>query len=107
MAPFLMRLVLGGVFIHWAYKEFRNRAATGQTRILAGVEGIAGILLVIGLWTQGAALFAIADLVIRLGGRVMKKSFLTDGVNYYLILLVLALSLLVLGAGAFAFDLSL
>jgi uncharacterized membrane protein YphA (DoxX/SURF4 family) len=71
------------------------------------IEGVAGILLVIGLWTQVAALVVFVDLVIRLVERIMKKAFLTDGVNYYLVLLVMAISLMVTGAGWIAFDLPL
>lgn len=106
-APLLVRLVLGAVFIHWAYKEFRNPAATIHAKGLCVIEGVVGILIFIGLYTQGAALIAAIDLLIRLIGRVANKAFLTDGVNYYLILLILAASLLVLGPGFLAFDLPL
>ena len=75
--------------------------------VLGIIEGVAGILLVIGLWTQVAALVVFVDLVIRLVERIMKKAFLTDGVNYYLVLLVMAISLMVTGAGWIAFDLPL
>lgn len=107
LSPLLIRLVLAAVFIHWSYRGLKNPSATAKTKGIALIEGIAGILLVIGLWTQAAALVAIVDLVIRLVERIQKKAFLTDGVNYYLILLVLALSLLVTGAGWYGFDLRL
>lgn len=106
-SPLVIRLVLGAVLIHWAYRGLRASGAAAQLKALAVVEGLAGIMLVVGLWTQLAALVAAIDLLVRLIGRIMKKSFLTDGVNYYLILLVLSLSLLVTGAGWLAFDLSL
>jgi uncharacterized membrane protein YphA (DoxX/SURF4 family) len=107
LAPLIIRATLGSIFIYWAYRAFRKGPATLQTKIVAVAECIAGILLVIGLWTQVAALFAAIDLVMRLVERIRSKAFLTDGVNYYLVLLVLALSLLVTGAGFMAFDLPL
>ncbi len=107
VAPLLIRIVLGGVFLHWAYREMRTSSSGSTTKLVGIVEGIAGILLIVGFWTQGAALFALIDLIVRTFGRMQKRAFLTDGINYYLILLVLAISVLVLGAGLLAFDLPL
>ena len=104
VSPLLIRLVLGAVFIHWAYAGLRASGANGWWKLLAAVEGLAGIFAVVGLWTQLAALFLGVDLLVRIIGRITKKAFLTNGVNYYLILLVLAVSLLVTGAGWLAFD---
>lgn len=105
-APLLIRLTLGIIFIHWTYKTLRSRPDTNK-KMVAIVEGVAGLLLVIGLWTQVAALVIAIDLVIRLYGKYQTKSLLTDGINYYLVLLVLAVSLLFTGAGFVAFDLPL
>jgi len=108
LSPLLIRLVLGAVLIHWAYRGlFRATSPSVYLKALAVIEAIAGILIVLGLWTQVAAAAVAIDLVVRIVERVTKKAFLTDGVNYYLVLLVLALSLLVTGAGWWAFDLSL
>ena len=71
------------------------------------IEGVAGILMLIGLWTQGAALVIIVDLIIRLVAKIKSRSFLTDGVNYYLFMLVIAISLLLTGPGILSFDLPL
>ena len=106
-SPFIIRLTLGAVFIFWAYRSFRKQPSDAKAKLIGLIEGIAGILLVIGTWTQVAALVAIIDLLVRLVERVTKKAFLSDGVNYYLILLVLALSLMVTGAGFLARDLPL
>lgn len=104
LAPLLLRLALAAVFIYWSYRVLRTITATSAAKTLGLVEGLAGILLVIGLWTQAAALVIIVDLIIRLVGKMRQRLFLIDGVNYYLILLVIAISLLFTGAGAFAFD---
>lgn len=107
VSPLLIRLVLAAVLIHWAYKEIRNPVATVHAKGLCIIEGAAGVLLLAGLYTQGAALVATIDLFLRLIGRVTRKAFLTDGVNYYLILLIMAVSLLFTGPGFLAFDLPL
>lgn len=104
LAPFIIRLTLGLVFIISTLKTLRGHSATSLKKTTSVLEGIAAILLFAGLWTQGAALFLIIDLTVRLFGKVRAKQFLSDGVNYYLVLLVLAISLLLTGAGAFAFD---
>jgi uncharacterized membrane protein YphA (DoxX/SURF4 family) len=105
-APLLIRLTLGIILIHWTYKTLRSHPDTNK-KMVAIVEGVAGLLLVIGLWTQVAALVIAVDLVIRLFGKYQTKSLLTDGVNYYFILFILALTLLFTGAGFVAIDLPL
>ncbi len=107
VAPLIMRLALGAIFIHWAYRSFKNKNASAQKKAIGIVEGISGILLVIGLWTQVAALIAIVYLLVGIYHKISKKAFLTDGVNYYLVLLVIAVSIIVSGAGLIAFDLPL
>jgi uncharacterized membrane protein YphA (DoxX/SURF4 family) len=107
LSPLLIRLTLGGILIFHAYRVLKNSATAPRKKIVACIEALSGILLVIGLWTQVAALIVIVDLVVRLFEKIQKRAFLTDGVNYYVILLVLAVSLLVTGAGMLAFDLPL
>lgn len=107
VAPFLLRIILGCVLLHWAFREMKTSASGSTKKLIGVVEGIAGVLLIIGLAAQGAALFACIDLLVRTFERLQKRALLTDGVNYYLILLVISISILVLGAGTFAFDLPL
>jgi uncharacterized membrane protein YphA (DoxX/SURF4 family) len=107
LAPLLMRLALGSVFLFWSYKKFRGASASSQEKAVAILEALCGALIFVGLWTQAAALVAIVDLLVRIVGKITQKQFLTDGVNYYAILLVLAISLLVTGAGFLAIDLPL
>jgi uncharacterized membrane protein YphA (DoxX/SURF4 family) len=107
LAPFLIRLALGAVFIVWSYAGIKNRSAGSADKIISIVEGVAGLLLVIGLWTQGVALFTVIDLLVRIAGKIKNRQFLTAGVNYYLVVIVLALSLLFTGAGMFSIDLPL
>lgn len=107
LSPLLVRLVLGAIIIHLAYKVLRHGHLDTKNKILAYFEVLLGILLVIGLFVQGAAIFVALIFLIRIIGKIQKRAFLSDGINYYLILFVLALTLLVSGAGFLAFDLPL
>jgi uncharacterized membrane protein YphA (DoxX/SURF4 family) len=104
LSPVLIRLALGAVFVFWAYQGLRKSGSSNAFKTMSVVEGIIGILLVIGLWTQVATLIAAIGLAVSLIQKIRTKSFLTGGVNYTLILLVLAISLLVTGPGWWAFD---
>ena len=104
VSPLIIRVTLGAIFLYWAYKAVKQRPVSNDKKIVALIELVTGALLVIGLWTQAAAIAAVINLVVRLVERMQKKAFLTDGVNYYLILLVLALSLIVTGPGIWARD---
>jgi uncharacterized membrane protein YphA (DoxX/SURF4 family) len=111
LAPFLLRLVLGSVFIYWSVKTFKGSnpdiTTTSATKVLALAEIIASVLLIMGLATQGAALFLAIDLIGRLIVKIKNRAFLTGGINYYLVLFAIALSLLFSGAGDFSMDLPL
>ncbi|MDP3661381.1 MAG: DoxX family protein [bacterium] len=118
LAPFLLRVALGLVFINFGwYKLGKNRAEKAAFFESLGwkpgnyfafgfgaIELIAGILLVIGLYTQPAALVAA---LISLGALLLKRKT-TNGIEsstgFLTLLFVIALSLLVSGAGFFAFD---
>ncbi len=106
IAHLVLRLTLGIIFLFWAYKGYRG-GKTSKHLALTILEGIIGILLVAGLYTQLAALIAAIIFISRLAEKIRGESFFTDGVNYYFILLVISLSLLLTGPGFLAFDLPL
>jgi uncharacterized membrane protein YphA (DoxX/SURF4 family) len=103
-SPLLIRVVLGAVYIYWGVKRVRAAQASTGGKALGIVDCVVGLALVVGFWTQLAAALVALDLLWRSIKKVTEKAFLTEGVNYYLVLLVLALSLLVTGAGWLAFD---
>lgn len=108
LAPTLVRITLAIILIHWAYKGLSvDKKKLTPIKIVHTLEGIAGLMLFFGLWTQIGALIVIVDMIVKLYHKVTKKAFLTDGVNYYFLVLILALTLLVTGAGLFAMDLPL
>lgn len=104
LSPFLIRMTLAAVFIYSAYRALQDRKISDREKIVSAVEGIAAILLIIGLWTQAAALFLTLDLIIRLVEKIFNRAFLTKGVNYYFLLLIMAITLLLTGPGIFSID---
>lgn len=105
-APFLLRLTIGAVFALWAYGKLKKRASSQDTG-LGVVEAIIALGLILGSYTQLAALAAAVILGARLVQKIQKKAFLTDGINYYLILFIISVTLLLTGPGFLAFDLPL
>src|SRR5689334_23036755 len=121
IAPLILRLVAGYVFIDLGILAFRSereawinsfkalRVPNPRTavKILGLVEMAGGALLILGLWTQitvivlGVITFAEAYLEYR------APDLLKRNIVFYVLLLGILLSLLFSGAGAFAFDLPL
>ncbi|MEK7647077.1 MAG: DoxX family protein [Patescibacteria group bacterium] len=117
LAPFVLRLVLGTVFIVHGYpKLFKNFSETAGFFGMLGLkpakfwvlvvgitEFFGGWLLIVGLFTQVAAALIAIDMIVAILLVTRKKGF-AGGYEFDLALLAMALSLLVLGPGAFAFD---
>jgi uncharacterized membrane protein YphA (DoxX/SURF4 family) len=106
VGPLLIRLMVGITLVYFGYqKTLKKGTSSGSNAKAYGVvEIIVGLFLVIGLFTQLAALLNALILVIKLGFKVRDGAFLTDGINYYILLLVMAISLLFTGPGFFAYD---
>jgi uncharacterized membrane protein YphA (DoxX/SURF4 family) len=106
LGPFIIRVTLGITLAYFGYRKIRGHGqSSGSNSVLYGaVEIIIALFLVIGLFTQLAALLNALILVIKLAFKAKEKKLLSDGVNYYILLLVMALSLLVTGGGLPAID---
>ncbi|MFA6295456.1 MAG: hypothetical protein WC666_03460 [Candidatus Paceibacterota bacterium] len=107
--PFIIRIALGLTFLYFGYRRIKEQTQPRNARVIAYgiVETIVGILTIIGLYTQLATLIIVLILLIKLVYKIKNREFLTNGINYYLLLLAMALSLLVTGAGFIAFDMPL
>jgi uncharacterized membrane protein YphA (DoxX/SURF4 family) len=107
--PFIIRVVLGITLAYFGYQKVMKRGtSSGSNSVIYGAtEMLISIFLIIGLFTQLAALLNAVILVIKLALKAKDGKFLSDGINYYILLLVMCLSLLVTGAGFWAFDLPL
>lgn len=108
-APLIIRLVLGITLAWFGYQKVKGRGKSAGSNSLAYgiVEMLIAIFIIIGLFTQVAALLNVLILIIKLGHKVQEKAFLSDGINYYVLLLAMALSLVLTGPGILAFDLPL
>ena len=106
LAPFLIRIVLGVTLAYFGYHKMlgSGESSGSNSKIYGGVEIVVAVFLIIGLWTQLAALINAVILLIKLGWKIKEKKFLTDGVNYYILLLTMAISLIFSGAGFLAID---
>ncbi len=120
VAPFLLRVVLAFIFIGHGYpKLFNSRQKTTEffdsikikpasfwTIIVGLVEFVSGILLLIGLFTQLAAILVSIVMLVAILKVKIKQGFL-GGYDFEILILVCALSLLLLGPGIFSIDLPL
>ncbi|MBI2108978.1 MAG: hypothetical protein HYT93_02230 [Parcubacteria group bacterium] len=102
IAPFIIRLCLGFYFLLYAIRLFKNPPPVGSAHkgyILATIALLGSVFVLLGLFTQGAAIVLGLLSLYR-----MKRS---QNKILYALLFGMALSLLFSGAGLFAFDLPL
>ena len=106
LSPLIIRVVLGVTLAYFGYEKIlgNGHSSGSNSKIYGVVEMIIALFLIIGLWTQLAAILNAVILVIKLCWKIKEGKFLTDGVNYYILLLAMAISLVFTGAGAFAID---
>ena len=122
VAPFVLRIALGIPLIIGGFRKIIAKEKTPQ-RILGGIVFLSGIFLVIGLFTQAAAI--VVSLIIIASSIIMRPKFLTSETSVEIgstpvvggkhpspwaerfIKLAVAVSLILTGPGLFAFDLPL
>ncbi|MEK7200907.1 MAG: DoxX family protein [Patescibacteria group bacterium] len=121
LAPFILRVVAGSIFINLGVLLFRGEKERWLAslsalnipnpkliiKILGIIEVVSGIMLILGFYTQIAslilALLVFAESYIEYKQpEILKRNFV-----FYIILLAIVLSLLLSGAGRPAFDLPL
>lgn len=121
LAPVILRLVLGLIFIDLGILKFRSekprwissfdtlgvRPADLFVPAYALLQIIGGLLLLVGFWTQGVALAFVIFTGIELyieweAGDILKRDLV-----FYLLIFAISLSLLLTGAGAYAVDIPL
>lgn len=106
-APLLLRLALGIFLVFTSYKSLRGQISNvsrGSNIVLI----VAGIFIVLGLFTQVMALIA---LLINTATFVYKwkvvKSLSEKDIMLYVFVIVISFSLMLSGAGFYAIDLPL
>lgn len=116
IAALVLRLVLGYAIIILVWKEkagathFSLESLHGFTKLQI-CEMIVALFVIVGLFTQVAAMLALVVIVMRWNGHKRSDApgtpVTTHETLLYIVLTAIALSLLVLGAGFLAFDLPL
>jgi len=121
LSPLILRVVLGILFISLGYLELTKERERWQqvfqilklkpekiwAKVFGVVELMGGILLVLGLFTQLAALLFViigfAECYVEYRAPVVLKR----NIVFYVLITAISLSLLFTGAGFLAFDLPL
>ncbi len=122
LATGVLRMTLGLIFIWFAYEKFfRERTeriaffeklgmkpAIVFFALVTGVEFIAGIGLLVGYYTQIAALITGSLMTFATFIKLYRANVLhRNTIEFYILLATLSFALIFLGPGAFAFDLPL
>ncbi len=121
LAPFILRLVLGLIFLDLGILKFRSERARWIKSfqalhlnpaelfliIFGLIEVVGGAFLLIGAWVQISALAFVLLVGLEFFVEYKDKSVLKRDFVFYLLVLTIAISLLLSGAGAFAFDVPL
>jgi len=120
-APFLLRVVLGFVFITLGYlklkkektrwnllfEALRLKPAHLLTKIFGYIEIVGGIALIVGFSTQLVAIIFAGINLFELYVESRESALLKRDLAFYLLLTTIAVSLIFTGAGFFAFDIPL
>ncbi len=121
LGPFILRLVVGLVFIDLGMLKFKSERQSwiesfkalhlNPAGFLVGlfglIEVVGGILLLIGAYTQIAALAFVILVGLEFFVEYKNASILKRDLTFYLLVLAIAVSLLLTGAGAYALDIPL
>src|SRR4051812_37512304 len=105
IAAMLLRIVLGVTLVYFALQKIRaqGQSAGSNSTIYGYIEFIIAALLILGLFTQLAALINAFILLIKIGFKSKEDKLLSHGVNYYILLLTMAVALVLIGPGIWAF----
>lgn len=121
LAPFILRVVLGLIFIDLGLLKFKAeksrwiasfqalhlKPADILVSIFGTVQLVGGLMLIVGLYTQIAALAFVILSGMELYIEYKDATILKRDIVFYILVLSIAVSLLITGAGAFAFDIPL
>lgn len=121
LGPFILRVLLGLIFLdlgilkmgkekpRWiaSFEALHLRPAEALVALFGGIEIVGGLALLVGIYTQVAALVFVFFTGAELYLEWKDSAFIKRNFVFYLLLLAIALSLLVTGAGAYSFDIPL
>ena len=121
LGPFILRVLIGLIFIDLGFLKFKSekgrwlasfdtlglRPADLFVPIYALLQIVGGLLLLVGLWTQVAALAFVIFTGIELYVEWQARDILKRDMVFYVLIFAISLSLLLTGAGAYAIDIPL
>lgn len=121
LAPFILRVIIGLIFLNAAFLKFGKEKVEWRRRfealglrpgdilvaIYALLQFAAGIMLIVGFYTQIAALVAAVFSGTELYIEYKNAAVLKRDLVFYILIFAIAISLLLTGAGKFAFDIPL
>lgn len=121
LTPFILRLVLAFIVLDLGFLKFGKeksrwlaslealhlKPADIWLKILALIDVVGGIMLLVGWYTQIAALAFVLLFGIEFYIEWKDGSILRRDLTFYFLVLAIAISLLLTGAGAYAFDIPL
>jgi putative oxidoreductase len=120
LAPFIIRIVVGLIFVDLGYLKIRKERERWYNlfntfigiggffvNLIALIEMIGGLLLILGLFTQAAALALALLAFLNLYLEWRDPAFVRRSFVFYPMLFAMTLSLLFSGAGFLAIDLPL
>ena len=121
LGPFILRVVLGLIFVDLGFLKLRLekgrwmasfetlglRPTSFFVPFYALLQIVGGLLLLVGLWTQIAALLFVIFTGIELYVEWQAREILKRDMVFYLLIFAISLSLLLTGAGAYAIDIPL
>ena len=119
--PLVFRVIVGLTFVFFSYKN-TNEQKTSKIAlfekmgsrfpsvwlwILVGIEMVGGSMLIVGLWTQAAALALSLTLLLGLAIKHKDATALPWSKGFLALLFLITLSLVFLGPGFYGLDLPL
>jgi uncharacterized membrane protein YphA (DoxX/SURF4 family) len=120
LAPFIIRLTVGFVFLNFGYQKLKNHSASLPTfeaiglrpaaafvRIFGLLELVAGGFLIAGFLSQISALVAGAISIGVVIIKTKRPDLFVNSRGFFFLLFILSLSLTLTGAGFWSFDLPL
>ncbi len=121
LGPFVLRVLVGLIFLDLGLLKFRSekerwvasfetlglRPADLFVPLYAMLQVAGGILLLIGLWTQVAAMVLAAFTGIELYVEWQARDILKRDMVFYVLIFTISLSIVLTGAGAYAIDIPL
>lgn len=121
-SPFILRITLGLILVNLGYlKLTKEKARWGKVfeflhvkkheilaaQIVGLIEIVGGVMLIIGLYTQIAALVFVVLNGIEMYIEYFEETLLHRDIVFYILIFIIALSLVFTGAGFLAFDIPL